>query len=71
MNRRRKGNALDLSRQFIADWEGRILRQKQLISRLQTKGKPTEQATLVLKRFENTLLELQNHSEIVQVLMKE
>jgi truncated hemoglobin YjbI len=70
MTRRRNGKVLDLSRQFIADWEGRIRQQQQLISRLEKKGVSTEKAQLVLKRFESTLLELQNHSEIMQVLMK-
>lgn len=71
MRRRRLGNDLTLSLQFIADWEERVLLQRQLISRLEEKRKPTGQAELVLKAFERTLQQLQNHSEIMQKLMKE
>jgi hypothetical protein len=71
MRRHRLGNDLTLSIQFIADWKERVLLQKQLISRLEEKRKPTGQAELVLKAFERTLQQLQNHSEIMQKLMKE
>jgi hypothetical protein len=71
MKRRRLENDLSLSLRFIADWEGRVLRQKQLISRLEEQQKPTGPAELVLKGFERTLQQLQNHSEIMQKLMKE
>jgi hypothetical protein len=70
MKRRRNGNPLAMSLQFIADCEMRVAQQKRLIARLKRKGQPTARAWTVLKRYEGSLIQLQNHAALTQDLMK-
>lgn len=69
MRRRRIQNDSSLSQRFIADCEKRISRQKQLIAWLNNKGKPSKHAEQALREFERTLLQLQNHSVLMQNLV--
>jgi hypothetical protein len=58
-----------MSLRFVEDWEQRVERQKQLIAELRKTGRPTGPAEAVLKREEQSLATLRNHSEIMQELM--
>jgi len=70
MRQHRKENDLRLGLRFIEEGEIRVLQQRQLIARLKKKGQSTDQAEAALKGFERSLLQLRNHLEIMQELMK-
>ena len=70
MRQHRSENDLHLGQRFIAESEQRILGQKQTIKRMRRKGQPTEQAEAVLKGFEASLLQLRNHVDVMQELMR-
>ena len=70
MKRRRNGHPLAMSLQFIAEYESRVAQQKRLIARLKRRGQPTSRAWTVLKRYEGSLIQLQNHAALTQELMK-
>ncbi len=70
MRQHRGENDLHLGQRFIAESELRIVRQRQMIERMRRRGQPTEQAEAVLKGFEASLLQLRNHVEVMQELMK-
>jgi hypothetical protein len=70
MRQHRSENDLHLGQRFIAESEQRILRQRQMVERMRRKGQPTEQAEAVLKGFEASLLQLRNHVDVMQELMK-
>jgi hypothetical protein len=60
---------LEMALRHISECEARLEQQKQLIARLKKQGRSTAQAEDVLKVFEETLLQLQNHLEIMRQLM--
>jgi hypothetical protein len=68
MKLRRTQNPLDLSQQLITNLESRLSEQRQRIARLKMKAQPTQEAEAVLKEFESSLMQLRNHSEIMQNL---
>ena len=68
--RRRTERDIPLSLRHIADWEQRIVRQKQLIVELQLKHCSTAQAEAELQRLEHTLIMLRNHHDVMQNLTK-
>jgi hypothetical protein len=70
MRQHRSENDLHLGQRFIVESELRIVRQRQMIERMRRKGQPTEQAEAVLKGFEASLLQLRNHVEVMQELMR-
>ena len=70
MRQHRSENDLHLGQRFIAESELRIVRQRQMVERMRRKGQPTEQAEAVLKGFEASLLQLRNHVEVMQELMR-
>jgi hypothetical protein len=55
---------------FLADAEQRVKQQKQTIARLKRKGQPTAEAEEVLLGFERSLLQLRNHWDVMQELMR-
>jgi hypothetical protein len=55
---------------FIADAEQRIKQQKQMIAQLRRKGQSTAHAEAVLLSYEQSLLQLRNHWDVMQELMK-
>jgi hypothetical protein len=70
MRNRRNKNPLAMSLQFVADFELRVSQQKQRIARLKLNGQPTRQAQTLLKRYQGSLAQLQNHAALIQELMK-
>ena len=70
MKRRRAQNELPPAARYIAEGEMRIAQQKELIGRLKKNGRPTDQAEAVLKGFEGSLLQLRNHLQVMQELMR-
>ena len=66
--RRRTERDIPLSLRHIADWEQRIVRQKELIVELQLKRRSTAQAVAELQRLEHTLVMLRNHHDVMQNL---
>jgi hypothetical protein len=70
MKHPRQPNSQDLGLYFIAEVEQRIKKQKQIIARLKRKGQPTAEAEAVLLGFERSLLQLRNHWDVMQELMK-
>ncbi len=67
---RRYGQDCALAISFVEQGETRVLRQKQLIARLQKTGEPLEQAKESLENCETMLQRLRVHLEIMQGLMK-
>jgi hypothetical protein len=61
---------LPLSLRFIADWEERVSRQKQLVTELKEKGQPTKHAEAALKEYQASLLQLRNHAQIMLEIMQ-
>jgi hypothetical protein len=59
-----------MSLRFVADWEQRVERQKQLVSELRRSGRSTAMAEATLRRQEQSLATLRNHSDIMQELME-
>jgi hypothetical protein len=69
MRNRRNKNPLAMSLQFVADFELRVSHnKKQRIARLKMNGRPTWQAETVLKRYQGSLTQLQNHAAAIQDL---
>ena len=66
---RRKQKDAPLAARFIADWEMRVLRQREYIEQLKDRGLSTKRAERDLQRVEATLLQLRNHSEVMQLLV--
>jgi CspA family cold shock protein len=62
----RKEYNLPLSLRFIADWEERVSRQKQLITDLKSNGMTIKRAKTVLEAYESTLAQLCNHWATMQ-----
>jgi hypothetical protein len=67
---RRSRNSDPLSLRFVADWEERIRKQRQLIRELKRKGHSTQSAEATLKQQEKTLYTLHNHSQIMRQLLE-
>lgn len=67
---RRYGQDCALAISFVEQGEMRVLRQKQLIARLQKTGEPLEQAKESLENCETMLQRLRVHLEIMQGLMR-
>jgi hypothetical protein len=57
-------------RSLLAIWEARIERQKQLVAELKANGRRTNSAEAALKKFEETLVLLRNHAELMQELVQ-
>ena len=70
MRQHRSENDLHLGQRFIVESELRIVRQRQMIERMRRKGQPTEQAEAALKGFEASLLQLRNHVDVMDELMR-
>jgi hypothetical protein len=70
MRRQRTENDLQLALRYIEEGELRSSRQRELIGRLKKFGRSTDQAEAVLKGFEGSLLQLRNHLDVMQELMK-
>jgi hypothetical protein len=68
--RRSEDHHNHLALDFVSGSAARVAQQKQLIARLQRRGKSTKQAEEVLREFETTLLALKNHLELLQELTK-
>lgn len=68
MRHPRRTKGLPLSLQYIANWEGKVLRQNQLIARLKNKGQCTREAEVILVGYEATLAKLRNHWATMQLL---
>ncbi len=58
-----------ISVRFIADWEQRIVKQKQLIEQLKSDGRQTAKAEILLRQQQQTLASLRNHADIMHDLM--
>ncbi len=54
---------LELVDRHIAQGERHIIAQEALISRLQSRGLPTDKAELLLRRFQETLREHHEHRD--------
>ena len=70
MKYRRQFNDLQSGLRFISDAEQRIQQQKQIIAQLKRKGQSTSQAEALLLAYERSLLQLRNHWDVMQELMK-
>ena len=70
MKYRRPLNEVQMGLRFIADAEQRIKQQKQIIAQLRRKGQPTGRAEAVLLSYVQSLLQLRNHWDVMQELMK-
>ena len=69
MKQNRSEAGLELSRQFIQDWQERVRKQKRLIAKLKRLGRPTGDDEAVLRGYEASLRQLCNHGEVMQVLL--
>lgn len=69
--RRKRSNGIPPSLHFIADWEQRIAKQKQLIAELKRKDRPTELAEAELRKHLRVLAMLRNHCDISLELRKQ
>jgi uncharacterized coiled-coil protein SlyX len=58
-----------MSLRFIADWEQRAAKQKQVIEQLKRRGRSTAEAEATLAQQQDTLATLRNHAEIMRDLM--
>jgi hypothetical protein len=67
--KRRDGNFLALSKQYIAEWERRVAEQRQRLARLKLKGQPRDKELASLRNDELLLLKLRNHADVMQDLM--
>jgi hypothetical protein len=70
MKQNRSGTGVETSMQFIRDQQERVLKQQQLIAKLQNLGRSTSQDEAVLCEYEASLRQLCNHGELMQVLLK-
>ena len=68
--KRKRSHGIPPSLQVIADWEQRIVKQKQLIAELKRNNCPTELAEAELGKHLRVLAMLRNHSEIALDLTK-
>lgn len=58
-----------ISLRFVADWEQRVAKQKDLVDELKRNGRSTAQAQAALNQQLETLAKLRNHADIMQTLM--
>ena len=66
----RRGRSDDpISLRFVADWEQRVAKQKDLVDELKRKGRSTAQAQAALNQQLETLAKLRNHADIMQTLI--
>ena len=68
--RRKRSDGIPPSLLFIAQWEQRIAKQKQVIEELGSKGRSTAETQAALEQQQETLAKLRNHAEIMKELTK-
>jgi hypothetical protein len=68
--KRKKSNAFQLSKQYLAESEMQVLQQKRLVEELRNQGRQTARAERALQILETKQLTLRNHFHLMQVLMQ-
>jgi uncharacterized coiled-coil protein SlyX len=64
----RQRSAEPISLRFVANWEQRVAKQKQLIAELKLRRRSTAQAEAELQQQLEVLAKLRNHAEVMQEL---
>lgn len=70
MRHHRREHDYQLSERFVDEAAQRIARQRARVAELKRKGRSAQEAEAVLRRFERSLLEVENHRSLMQDLMR-
>jgi hypothetical protein len=70
MSRRKRVNGPPLLLRYVAACEEQVSLQRELITDLKEKGQSTKRAEAALMEYQDLLLQLRNHAQIMQEIMQ-